>query len=154
MNKVKINKIFNMKTYVITFGFILIQICQLLGQKQEPVTWTFDVKKLNDSEYEITATADINKGWTLYSQFTDDNGPVPTSFVIGTETVSFEEKSKVIKEFDPLFDVNVMKFKEKAIFVYKLKKPQTEKVTGYVTFMTCDGEKCLPPADKEFALKL
>ena len=54
----------------------------VIAQKESPVKWSFEFKKLNDTDYEILASAGIKKGWTLYSQFTEDNGPVPTSFVV------------------------------------------------------------------------
>lgn len=122
------------------------------AQKENPVKWTFELKKIKNSEYELIATATIKHGWMMYSQFTEDNGPVPTSFTIGDKEVKFEEKSKSSKEFDPLFEVNVVKFKEEAIFSFKFKKEDVHNCKGYVTFMTCDGEKCLPPTDVDFDL--
>jgi len=121
-------------------------------QKSTPVRWSFEIKKINNIEFEILATATIEKGWILYSQFTDDNGPVPTQFVIDEQVVRFDEKSTSMKEFDPLFEVEVIKFKDKAIFSKIIKKSATGNVSGYVTFMTCDGAKCLPPADVNFNL--
>jgi hypothetical protein len=64
-------------------------------QKSTPVRWSFEIKKINNSEFEILATATIEKGWILYSQFTDDNGPVPTQFVIDEQVVRFEEKTSI-----------------------------------------------------------
>ena len=123
-------------------------------QKSTPVRWSFEIKKINNTEFEILATATIEKGWILYSQFTDDNGPVPTQFVIDEQVVRFEEKTTSMKEFDPLFEVEVIKFKDKAIFSKIIKKSATGKVNGYVTFMTCDGAKCLPPTDVNFNLDI
>ena len=125
----------------------------VIAQKESPVKWSFEFKKLNDTDYEILPSAGIKKGWTLYSQFTEDNGPVPTSFVVGDKEVKFVEKSKTTTEFDPLFEVNVIKFKDEAIFSYIIKKENAESCKGYVTFMTCDGAKCLPPTDVEFDFK-
>jgi hypothetical protein len=123
------------------------------AQKETPVKWSFELKKLSDTEFEIFAKANIKKEWTIYSQFTEDNGPVPTAFVVDDKEVKFEEKSTSTTEFDPLFEVNVIKFKEEAIFSYKIKKENAQSCKGYVTFMTCDGAKCLPPTDVEFELK-
>lgn len=121
-------------------------------QKSTPVIWNFEIKNIGGSEFEIIATATIKKGWILYSQFTDDAGPIPTQFVINEEVFPFEEKSISMKEFDPLFDVEVIKFKDKAIFSKKISKTKGNNISGYVTFMTCDGARCLPPADVSFNL--
>ena len=60
---------------------------------------------------------------------------------------------KAIKEFDNMFDVDVIKFKDKAIFTKKFPIKKGVSLSGYVTYMTCDGEKCLPPTDVPFDLK-
>ena len=122
-------------------------------QTVSPVTWTFEAKNLDANNVEVIATATMQKSWVLYSQFTDDNGPIPTSFIVNGLEVKFDEKSKALKEFDNMFDVEVIKFKNKAVFTktFAIKKGDT--ISGYVTFMTCDGAKCLPPADVNFDLK-
>lgn len=143
-----------MNHFLLCTGIFLMNFALSYGQKLTPVTWTFEIKKVNETEIELMATANIKKGWTIYSQFTEDNGPVPTAFIIGSETMSFEEKSISSKDYDPIFEVNVIKFKDKAVFTKIIKIIDKNEVSGYVTFMTCDGEKCLPPADVEFSFKL
>ena len=146
-------KIYNIKILFAVNSILLLSLASLQAQKISPVKWTFEIKKINNTDYEIMATADINTGWTIYSQFTNDNGPVPTSFTLGSDTVSFEEKSKSTKEYDPLFEVDVIKFKNKAVFTKTIKRTDKTEVNGYVTYMTCDGEKCLPPTDVDFSFK-
>lgn len=146
-------KIYNIKILFAVSSILLLSFASLQAQKISPVKWTFEIKKINNTDYEIMATADINTGWTIYSQFTNDNGPVPTSFTLGSDTVSFEEKSKSTKEYDPLFEVDVIKFKNKAVFTKTIKRTDKTEVNGYVTYMTCDGEKCLPPTDVDFSFK-
>ncbi|MBK8701637.1 MAG: thioredoxin family protein [Saprospiraceae bacterium] len=49
----------------------------------------------------------------------------------------------------------VVKFLDKAPFIIKQKvkvTDSTKPVVGYLTFMTCDNNKCLPPEDVEFSL--
>ena len=146
-------KIYNIKILFAVNSILLLSLASLQAQKISPVKWTFEIKKINNTDYEIMATAEINTGWTIYSQFTNDNGPVPTSFTLGSDTVSFEEKSKSTKEYDPLFEVDVIKFKNKAVFTKTIKRTDKTEVNGYVTYMTCDGEKCLPPTDVDFSFK-
>ena len=94
----------------------------------------------------------MQNDWVIYSQFTDDDGPVPTIFVVNDSDTKLEEKSKIFTEFDELFGVNVSKFKNKAVFTKRFKIEELPVLKGYVTYMTCDGAKCLPPTDVVFEL--
>jgi hypothetical protein len=119
---------------------------------QSPVKWTFETKQVNGDTYMITATADMGQAWVIYSQHTPDDGPIPTAFMVGDKEVKFEEKTKVIKENDPMFGVDVLKFKHTAVFTYTFTKDP--KISGGdVTFMTCDGSRCLPPATVPFKIQ-
>lgn len=131
----------------------IFSVFNFFGEKGSPVTWTFETKEVDDHNIELIATASIQKTWVLYSQFTDDNGPIPTSFVVNNIEMKFDEKSKAIKEFDSMFDVEVIKFKEIAVFTKTFPIKKGDSLSGYVTYMTCDGEKCLPPTDVNFDLK-
>ena len=51
----------------------------LSAQILNPIKWSFDAKKISDTEYDLIATAKIDKGWYTYSQFIGNDGPVPTS---------------------------------------------------------------------------
>ena len=116
---------------------------------QSPVSWDFSFED-KGQKVKVIATATMQKNWTIYSQHTEDNGPVPTAFYINEKKVIFSEVSKVKKEFDELFEVSVLKFKEKAEFVYTFNKDMKRSFSGVVNFMCCDNEKCLPPKDVPF----
>ena len=124
----------------------------LFSQKEKPVSWNFETKKVSDKEIEFIAIATMQNDWVIYSQFTDDDGPVPTIFVVNDSDTKLEEKSKIFTEFDELFGVNVSKFKNKAVFTKRFKIEELPVLKGYVTYMTCDGAKCLPPTDVVFEL--
>lgn len=127
-----------------------------------PVKWRFELEKITGNEYKIKFIATAEKGWTVYSQYTSDDGPVPTSInyddksgieLIG-KSVEFGSKKEGL---DPLFDVNVIKFTSDKPFVIeqKIKVINASKpIIGYVNYMACDNEKCLPPTDAEFSLKI
>lgn len=123
------------------------------AQKEKPVSWTFDVQKLATGEIELTATATMKSSWVIYSQFTEDDGPIPTSFYFDNKAVRFEEISTAITEFDDMFGVNVTKYKNTAVFKSRFPADTTRELKGYLTYMTCDGAKCLPPADVEIQVK-
>lgn len=144
--------------------FVLLGIASLdiVAQKlPSPVKWKFDLVSKGKEKAEFVATASIDQGWNIYAVYMSDEGPVPTSFtfasVINAELEGdIVEKSKPIKGFDPLFDMEVIKFKEKAEFSQMVNFVQSNKthLQGFVTFMSCDSQKCLPPVDVPFSVKL
>lgn len=138
---------------------LLAIITSSYSQIFKPVKWSFSQEKISDKEYYLVFTAKIDKGWTIYSQFTADDGPIPTTITFeestGIELVGKASESGKKKEgMDALFGVNVIKFLADKPFVMKQKvkvKDASKKVSGYVTYMACDNEKCLPPTDEEFS---
>ena len=127
---------------------------------QNPVKWNFAAKKIQDMEYEVTFTAKVDDGWSIYSQHTDPSGPVPTAFSF-TENANLEfigkpvETGKKKEAFDELFGVKVIKFSGVVNFTQKVKvKSGANAVSGYLEFMSCDDEKCLPPKEVEFEIVL
>lgn len=127
------------------------------AQDLEPVTWTFKVQPQDDGTALITFKAEIQKGWYLYSQHLDEGGPIPTTFHF-EESQDYEIEKEVAEDgpfvegFDDMFGMNIRKYKELAEFKAKVKdwKEGTE-IKGYLEFMTCDDNKCLPPAEVEFS---
>ncbi len=134
----------------------------LSGQVLEPIKWNFSTEKISDEEYYIVFTADIEEEWTAYSQYTSDEGPVPTEVTFekaeGIEMVGKSSESGDRKEgFDKMFEVDVIKFTHKEPFVIKQKVKVLDKslpISGYITAMACDATKCLPPTSVDFVLSL
>lgn len=121
------------------------------------VTWeaTYD-----QEQSAIIITADIEKDWVIYSQFTDPEGPIPLKFdFTSAEGVVYMDGVKELTEpitiMSEMFGVEVIKFKEKASFSQEIKL-STDKavIKGEVTFMACDSEKCLPPKTIPFEVKI
>lgn len=132
----------------------------LSAQIQEPVTWSFDVRVLENQEFELIFTADIEEGWKIYSQYLEsDDGPVRTSFYYDQpeliELIGKNRESGDIKEgYDDLFGMNVVAIAHQAVFSQKIKSHGTQLVAGYLEFMACNDEMCLPPTEVEFAISL
>ena len=143
--------------------FFLLFSSTVFSQILEPVKWSFKANQVAPGEYELVYTANVDKGWTIYSQYTSDDGPVPTSINYDTEG-GFELIGKAIETghkkegMDPFFGVEVIKFLDDEPFIIKQKVKVTGsdiKLVGYVESMACDDSKCLPPSgvDFEFDLK-
>lgn len=146
-----------------TFSFLLF-FCFLFSNsiyaQLNPVKWDYKAKKINAEEFEVIFTATIDNGWNIYSQHTDPSGPVPTSINFD-ENANLEfigeaiETGKKKEAFDELFGVQVIKFGGVVAFTQKVKvKNGMNEVKGFLEYMSCDDEKCLPPKEVEFSIPL
>ena len=133
------------------------------GQIYNPVKWSFSSKQLSDTEFNLVYTATLEDGWYIYSQYLEsDDGPVRTSFTydkgshfsLAGKNVETSSHRKELD--DPLFDnMHVIKFAEKVVFTQKIKLTDASKpISGYLSFMTCNNERCLPPTDVDFSFQL
>ena len=138
------------------FSLLTVVCCTtFLAAQNEPVTWHFDLERVDATTYDLTATADIDPGWYVYSQDTDEGGPIPTTFAfdnVPAPAYRAKEHGPERKEgVDDLFGINVIKFGQKMIVRQRLTVAAgIEAVRGTVTYMTCNGETCLPPTDVTF----
>jgi thiol:disulfide interchange protein DsbD len=130
-------------------------------QAQNPVKWAFSSKDAGNGNVDLIFTATIDEGWTCYSQFLEsDDGPVATSFTY-LEGPHFSLKGKAkesgdkFTKFDNVFGMNLTKFKHKAIFTQRVAiSDYNTPIEGYLTFMTCNDESCLPPKDVDFKFEI
>lgn len=134
-------------------------------QNQNPVDWKFEISDTTNvmGLYEITFTATIQKKWHMYSQHlpSPDEGPLPTVFSFDNKNKKYEIVGKVVETTTPklvhddVFEVDVNYFENKAIFKQLIRVKETNiDVKGYVSYMVCNGNTCLPPVDIPFVLKI
>jgi len=129
------------------------------AQIYNPVKWAITLTPAGNGDYTFTAKATIDEGWWVYSQFLEnEDGPIATTvnFDAGAH-YKLEGKSKesdnAKKIFDKVFEMEVVKFQKYYTIQQKIKVTDPSKpITGYVNFMTCNDERCLPPTDAEFEL--
>jgi len=148
-----------MKNLVFIAAFFLSLVAS--SQIFNPVSWEFESNKITDSEYELVFTANIDQHWAVYSQFLDEGGPIPTGFtfeenedysLIGAVVESDENK---VTKHDPVFEMTVSKFYDKAVFKQRVKLNNNGgTIIGSLEFMTCDDERCLAPAEVDFEFNL
>lgn len=142
-----------------TILFFTLVTVSLFGQTQ-PTKWLFKKKKLSDTEYELSYTASIKKGWATYSMNTPEGGPVateidmdevPEGIIVGKVKESSKNRKKV---FDKVFEVDVIKFTKQAYYTQKITITEDYKgdvLKGFVYFMSCNDETCMPPKYDEFS---
>lgn len=146
----------------ITAGFLLLFSNLLFAQiVRNPVSWTATSKKISDKTYEIHLTANISKGWHIYSQNTPEGGPIPTNITFTLNPLiqlqgKAREVGKLEQKNEPLFGVDVKQFSNKVDFVQlvKLKANVNTSAKVAVEFMVCNDRQCLPPSTRTFSLAL
>ena len=131
------------------------------AQIQDPVDWSYSVKKVSADTYTFTATANIEGDWHIYSQTTGKGGPVPTKINFNknpliTVVGATKEVGQVKQVYDELFKTTVRFIGETATYTQTIKVRGGVKtnISGFVAYMVCDDRQCLPPSKKTFDLKL
>ena len=133
----------------------------VFSQVLRPVKWSFYMEATEAEEIELVFEASIDETWHLYSIDLPSGGPIPTSFVF-EESDKYERIGEVVevteahKVYDSSFDMELGMFSDKAIFKQKVKVLSKEnfRIKGYVEFMSCDDERCLPPDEEEFSFSM
>lgn len=144
-------------TILALLTLIVCHVCT--SQNTNPVTWTHSIESTDmDGQYVLVSTAEMDGDWCLYSQFTDPDGPVPTTFNYDDSVTlvgSTEEVSEAISKHSDLFELTTVKFLGQAEFrQYFTTTESTPSISGTLRFMTCDGSRCLPPKEIAFSATL
>ncbi|MDL2224483.1 thioredoxin family protein [Bacteroidales bacterium OttesenSCG-928-M06] len=117
------------------------------AQIQEPVRWDYSI---NDKS-EIKFNASVEQDWHLYTLDLPSGGPLPTSFIF--ETIKGAELlgkvttlTEITTEFDDLFGMNISWYKENPSFTQRISitNPDQFIIEGYIEYMTCNDESCIP----------
>jgi len=144
------------------FVFIGLVVCTCSVFAQNPVSWNFSSKKVDDKTFEVHFTASIQSGWHLYSQEQpDDAVAIPTSVSINNNPLikldgKIKEVGKMEKFKDKALGVSAHQYSNKVDFVQlvKIKSSAKTNVSGNIEFQTCDDKKCLPPKTVNFNIAL
>lgn len=128
------------------------------AQIQKHVTIKYDVKSLPNNEYEAVITANIDKGWHIYSKDIDpESGAIPTEIKITSKDIELigkaTETGKKETSFSEAFGADLTTLSGNVIFKQKFKLKNPEKPANVIaefTYQTCDDRVCLAPESLEF----
>lgn len=117
-------KLFYLVFMSLIFGSIQAQIL-------DPVQWEAKIEKQNTNEFTITLSGEIEPNWHVYSQFTPDDGPLPTTFTYHNFEKNFEligtaEESETKRAYNPIFEVDEIFFEDRVQFTQKIKQINAE----------------------------
>ena len=118
-------------------------------QSEEPVSWKYELDKIDNSQYNLTFNAKIIDGWKLYSQYSPIEGNA-TEFVFITPGLSSTIKEKFAESepivgYDNVFDMDLPYFNYEASFskIINLKELDIESFKVEIVYSSCDDELCV-----------
>ncbi len=141
---------------------LLFSALGLTAQFTNPISWTFSTEHVAGDEFLLVAKSTATDGFAIYSQFTQEGGPVPTTFTWAEgdhyERIGqVEEKGHRKTGMDDLFGVEVIKFlsDQPVTWTQRVRvKDYTKAIEVTYEWMCCDDEQCLPPTDDTHAFQL
>jgi len=146
------------KTVLILIGMLLTSY----AISQHPVHWSYSVKKLSPTIYELHLTANIEEGWHVYSQRQPEDAiALPTKIKFNKNPLAktngpILENGRLEKHKMETLEVEQYQYSNKVDFVqvFELKRKEKINITGSVTFQVCSEELCLPAQEETFTLAL
>ena len=141
-------------------GAFLLPVQYLSAQIIEPVHWSISEKQINDKTLQVTSTATIDEGWHIYDQDLPEDGPVSTKIVIEECQNAMAQNNpksnvKATEKFEELFQMKLRWFEKKVTFTqtFLLNDAGNYSIKGYVEYMACNDNTCLPPSKVPFSFK-
>lgn len=142
------------------FIFCLLATLGGSAQQLDPAKRSFSVKEISATEAELIITVKLDKGWHMYSQHTDANGPLPTVIEF-TPSSDYQLVGKVAEpkpheEMDEMFGCVVKSFEGTVIFRQKIKRLSDKDFTvkGMLSYQLCNDGSCIAPEDHDMVFKV
>lgn len=135
--------------------FFLLTTLTATAQIFQPVSWDWKVEKKGDGKVDIVFTATIDEHWHIYSLDVSD-GPLPTEFKF-EEREGLKPKGSVVESdpivmYDKTFEMDLAFHEHEATFRQSFEVSKSDTIKGYLSFMVCDDQRCLPPEYVDFAV--
>ena len=136
---------------VLALIILLLHFSPGFGQNEDnPVIWSHEVNKLAENDYELIFKAKIADGWHIFSQFTDENGSLPSEFTFLKSGEDYEllgtaTESETVTEYSDIFEVDETFFINNAVFTQRIKLLNAElsQIDVELFYQVCK-EVCIP----------
>jgi len=134
--------------------FLLLIVCiSFLANAQqgiiEPVKWDSKVEKISDTEYDIILTGAIDAEWHVFSQFTSEDGSLPSVLTFENTNSNYKlvgkaKESKSVKVYSDIFEVEETFFLDKVKFTQRIKllSEDVKQITVNLDYQVCK-EVCI-----------
>ena len=144
----------------ILFAFILFTSSWMMNaQIQEPVTWSSSIKKISELEYDIILTANIEREWHLYSQYSAPGGAQAMVISKDENDKSFKLvgkaiESDTIKKFNDIFEVTETFFNDKAVLKQRILLANSDVTTVSINLFAQVCKQVCIQIDEDFSFKI
>ena len=145
----------------LVLGFLMaIMSLSAVGQQLNPAKWKYDVKPTSENEAELVFTVTLDENWHIYSQHTDEMGPIGLSFSFDKSAdyalVGGVSEPKPHEEYDEMFKCTVRSFSGTVVFKQKIKINSAKDFTvkGVMSYQLCNDGSCIAPEDIDFAFNV
>ncbi len=136
--------------FCLLMAFLAVVPPQVRAQIIEPVKWSITIQDLNDSEFDLVATATIDPEYHIYSTTMPDLAPLPTVFDIKASEF-FEpvgearDLTEVEMFYDDIFETEYKQFAGTAQFAQTFRKLKDGSfpITGEITYQACKDGQCV-----------
>ena len=150
----------NVRKIFLSLCMLIIASTTLFAQQINPAKWKYEVKSISDNEAELQFTVSLENNWHIYSQHTDENGPIGLSFSFDKTNdytlIGNVAEPKPHEEFDEMFKCTVRSFSGTVVFRQKIKINTSNdfKVTGILSYQLCNDGSCIAPEDIDFSFNV
>jgi thiol:disulfide interchange protein DsbD len=135
-------------------GIVLLFLPSVAGaQILNPVKWTSRVEQHNEQEATLYILPVMEKGWHIYGQILQGEGPIPTEIIFEKSSdydlIGRPVETGTKKVMDPIWGFEVTYLSDGSFFTQKIKirNPAPFQIKATVNYQACDERMCLPPDD-------
>lgn len=125
----------------------------------EPVKWDSKVEKVSETEYDIILTGEIDEEWHVFSQFTSEDGSLPSVLTFENAKDNYEligaaKEGETIIAYNDVFEVEETYFLDKVQFTQRIKllSENLKQITVNLDYQVCK-EVCINK-EKNFVIAL
>ena len=149
----------NLKRLLLGFLIAIVSL-SAVGQQLNPAQWKYDVKPTSENEAELVFTVTLDENWHIYSQHTDEMGPIGLNFSFDKSSdytlVGGVNEPKPHEEYDEMFKCTIRSFSGTVVFKQKIKINSAKDFTvkGIMSYQLCNDGSCIAPEDIDFAFNV
>lgn len=144
------------------FITIIVLLCNLFtnGQTAEnPILISTEVKKINETTYDVVFKAQLFKGWYLYSQYNPDGASLPLEITIQEGETGYVLNGKAtektpFKKYSDVWEKEEIVFKEKAVLTQRIQLTNKKITQIKLNFFGQVCETACINVDENFTISL
>ena len=122
--------------------YLFLLVAQCLWA-QNSVQWSAQARQTDTNTYDVVLSATIAENWKLYSTDLPEGGPLPTLLKWENATAVGELQGTTPKSgFDPIFEMELSYFTNKATLVQAVQTEQKE-INLTIEYQACDDAVCI-----------